>query len=296
MIRASRNPSARLLVATLVAGAMALAPGGIARADIKEACASAYEQGQLLRRENKLMLARAQLAICQQACPAELTGDCKRWSDEIDAISPSVILEAQDKNGRRLDDVRVALDGKPFAARLDGAPIMVDPGTHTFRFETAGAAAREQTVDLRAEEKSRRVSVAFPDVVGPEPAPAPRPAQPSPPRSAPAPDATSGMSVAAYALAATGVIGLGAGAVLGIKGHVERSDLESNCAPHCKQKDVDAIQREWTAGAVTAAAGVVLVGIAIGILVLKPGPSAAAQRTLVLQPSRGGQPSLGVRF
>lgn len=296
MVRVSRSQSARALVALLIGGAAALFPGGMARADIKEACASAYEQGQLLGRESKLVLARAQLAICQQACPAELTADCRRWSDEIDAISPSVILEARDKNGRRLDNVQVTLDGKPLAARLDGAPLMVDPGPHTFRFEVPGAAAREETVELGAADKGRRVSVAFPDVIAPEPPrapPTPRPLTPPTIRD----EATPGASVAAYALGAVGVLGLGTGAALTIKGHVERSELESECAPYCQRKDVDAIRREWTVGAVTAVAGVVLVGVAIGILVLKPGPSAPTPRALVLQPGRRrGPPSLGVSF
>jgi hypothetical protein len=285
-----------MLGALLIMALLAAFPARDARADIKEACASAYEQGQLLRRDGKLVLARAQLAICQQACPAELVSDCQRWTGEIDATSPSVILEARDKNGHRLSDVRVTLDGKPFVERLDGAAAMVDPGRHTFRFEIGGAAAREETLDLRAGEKARLVSLVFPDVIAPPPPP-PAIQPPALPRREPPPGAAPGVPPATYVLAAAGVVGLGAGATLGIKGHVERSELESECAPYCKRADVDAIRREWVIGGIAAAAGAALLGVALGLLLVKPGPAAPASRALVLRPGRGGRAaSLGVSF
>ena len=54
-------------------------PGTGARAADKVRCAAAYEQGQQLRRQDKLSASRSQLQVCEQTCPKALAADCTRW-------------------------------------------------------------------------------------------------------------------------------------------------------------------------------------------------------------------------
>src|SRR5262245_9551292 len=117
---------ATLVVAALL---MTAADQGEARADTqKEACATAYEQAQRLYRDGRYGLARSQLAICTQTCPTALASDCERWSREVDDAMASVVLVARDRQGKPLTEVRVRLDDQPLVERLDGHPVLVEPG------------------------------------------------------------------------------------------------------------------------------------------------------------------------
>ena len=51
----------------------------------------------------------------------------------------SVVPAAKDKKGRDIVDVKVSIDGKVVTETLDGKALPVDPGVHTFRFETKNA-------------------------------------------------------------------------------------------------------------------------------------------------------------
>jgi hypothetical protein len=69
-------------------------------------------------------------------------------------------------------------------------------------------------------------------------------------------------------LGGLGLAALSAGAVLGIKGQLDRTHLVNTCAPHCSQASVNAISQEWTIGAVAGVAGgaLALAGVVWGAL------------------------------
>jgi hypothetical protein len=61
----------------------------------------------------------------------------------------------------------VSVDGEALVNSLDGKSVMVDPGPHTFKFETAGAKSVSSTAVIREGEKTRVIAIVFDDIGGP---------------------------------------------------------------------------------------------------------------------------------
>src|SRR5580700_11387275 len=84
-------------------------------------CAAAYEQGQRLRRQGQLREARAQLQLCaRDLCNRAIKQDCVQWVGELDRAIRTLVLRAQDADGKDVSEVQVSMDGKPLVERLDG--------------------------------------------------------------------------------------------------------------------------------------------------------------------------------
>ncbi|MGK4005155.1 hypothetical protein WMF31_21180 [Sorangium sp. So ce1036] len=227
------------MVATLLTGSRARAQG------IGEACASSYEQAQQLRRDRAFLRSRAELRACVSACPATLAADCNVWLEMIERDMPSVALSATSADGRAPGRVRVFLDGALLVEAIPEAPVEVDPGRHTLTFEDAAGARVVAVVTVSPGDKALPIAVRFP-------------------RAAPPPEIAGAARVRRrwpLVLVGGGAVALAAGAVLGIKGHIERSDLVSaRCAPRCPADEVDAIDTLWKAGAISAGLGLVAAG------------------------------------
>jgi hypothetical protein len=238
----------RLLAA--FAAAVTLLAGPRARAQgVGETCAASYEQAQQLVRDRALLRARAELRVCVSSCPAELARDCQRWSEQVERDVPSVALSATSADGHAPGRVRVLLDGAPLVDALPKDPIELDPGRHTLTFEDAAGTRVVTVVTVPPGDKALPIAVRFP-------APAPAPARPA--AGADAPPVRQRWPLV---LAGAGVVGLGVGAFLGIKGHLDRSELRRRCAPGCTADEVDAIDTVWKAGAISAGAGLVAAGV-----------------------------------
>jgi hypothetical protein len=74
---------------------------------------------------------------------------------------PTVVFGAHDKQNRDLFDVEVSMDGEPLVKKLDGKSVTVDPGKHTFRFETAGLPPVEEVALIKEGERARVINVTF---------------------------------------------------------------------------------------------------------------------------------------
>jgi len=211
----------------------------------KQACADAYDNSQLLRDRRQLALARAQLVVCQHACPPKLAADCDAWLGEIDRRMPTVELVAVDAAGHAVEG-QVSVDGNR-AQPLPVPLLRLEPGKHAFRFvRGADGAVVEQTELLSEGDKPRRLTATF------------------------APIETTGTSAsdaAAVSLAAIGGAALVVAAALGIKGQVDRSALY-DCRPRCAQEDVDAVATTWTAAGIVAAVGGAALGGALLVWLL----------------------------
>jgi hypothetical protein len=267
-----------------------------ARADDKQICVAASEKGQQLRSSGKLVDAREQFNLCGRTeCPKLIQQDCTQWMSEVLASLPSVVPGAKDRKGRDIVDARLTIDGKVATETLDGKPIVVDPGVHTFVFETKGAGAappvKEQVV-VKPGEKNRIVSVTIAtgdDGAAPVAALAPE---------RPADGSKSSPPIAAYVVGGLGIVALGAAGVMGLLANSDAHDLRSTCAPNCKQSDVDAIQTRYTIGGVTAGVGGAL--LVTGIVLFFVHGSGSSQTgssapALGLQPLAGGSAAL-LRF
>jgi len=233
--------------------------------DARQDCVDAHLRTQRERRTGQLRAARDDASSCgTAACPPLIAGDCADWKRELDAILPSVVLEARTPDGREAVDVRVTMDGKPLLERLDGAAHDVDPGPHSFRFELGGKATVVQTVVLREGEQRRRIRADFA-------------AAPSPPPRAPEP-ATRPIPTLTYVLAGAGVAALGGFIGLGLYGNARKSDLET-CGPTksrpstCSRDDVDATRRVYILADVSLGISVVALGAALAVYLARPAAS-----------------------
>jgi hypothetical protein len=212
---------------TFAASAIALTAGVIAlpaRAD-EAACIAASEQALSLRQQGKLHDALTQLAICAEAsCSAEVKAECTARIGAIDAAMPTLVLVAKDGTGNDLSDVRVTMDAAPLAARLDGRPLAIDPGEHSFTFETPGAAPVEKKLVLREGERDRLETI----TIG-----APPPAS-SPPVASPASSAPHGVwgtqKTLAVVSGGVGVIGVGLGIWFGAFAASSQSKEQRDCS------------------------------------------------------------------
>jgi hypothetical protein len=174
------------------------------RAAHKAACAVAYEKAQEARVDNRLREAKKHLAICAQSqCPAFIRADCAEWFEEVDQAVPSVVFSAVDATGAETGDVRVTIDGALYSERLDGAPLELDPGEHTCRFEHGDDPPIEQKTLIRAGERNRSIQISWfagkPNDWGPQTEAAPGPLRPY---------AYVAGGVAAAALVSFGVFGI----------------------------------------------------------------------------------------
>lgn len=289
-----RSPA--LVLGVLVAFEVtALSP--VARAT-KSACARAYEQAQVQRKDGKLREARKTLITCAQAsCPGFIRSACSRWTSEVDAVIPTVVFSAKDAKGNDLTDVTVDFDGKKLTDKLTGLAIAVDPGQHTLRFEHTGDDPVEQSILITEGEKARVVKVTFghASVSGVKPPP-------------PAGDhggtkVSKGKRTVAYVLGGVGVLGLASFAYFGLKGKSDESTVRnSGCAPNCSSAQVDPIKTKYLIADISLGVGVVSLGLATYFFLTsskKTHPQAEGARRLhfdVVGSSKGTLATLSGRF
>jgi hypothetical protein len=203
--------------ALLSAGAGALWPS-TGLADVK-ACIDAALDGQKLRDAGAYRRAREQFIACAaDPCPGEVRKGCVGWLAEVEKLMPTVVFGAR-AHGKEVADVRVAVDGEAVVERIDGKPIVLDPGEHHFRFERAGEVPIDETAVLRAGEKERPIGAQFGTESSIQPSRSLRPPSLNEARPPPALKEPTART-AAYALAALGFASLAAGAALDISGYV----------------------------------------------------------------------------
>jgi hypothetical protein len=269
-----------------------------ARADEKEACVAASDQGQTLRDEGKLRAARTQMALCaRDVCPSIVRRDCEKWLSDIDAMQPTVVLGARDPKGNDVTGTRVLLDGVVLAGRLDGKPIAIDPGEHTFRYEAPGAAPVEQRAVMRVGEKNRILTaVVMPLPLSASTAVAP---PPSTPAEAEVPSSHAPLPVVSIALASVAVVAGASFAYFGLSGTSDVSHLRATCAPDCAQSDVDSARTKLIVSDVALGVGLVSLAGAAWFYFHRapaaPPPQAAIQADVAPRPG-GGVATLTARF
>jgi hypothetical protein len=162
--------------------------------------------------------------------------DCTQQLDDLDRAQPTIVFDAKDEGDRDLTEVKVQIDGGPFADRLDGIALAADPGEHTFTFEAPGRPVVTQRFVLREGEKGRRERIVL---AGASPAAttgatAPRAAL----RLTPGPgsrglsEGIDAQRVFALAAGGVGLVGIGAGAVLALLAKSKSDDANAVCPSH----------------------------------------------------------------
>jgi hypothetical protein len=251
-----------------------LAASAVARADDKDACASASEQAQQLRARGKLIEAREQLLLCsRRACPGVVKDDCEHVLGDVEASLPSVVVSAKDPDNNDTVAVRVLLDGAPLADTLSGLAIPLDPGVHNLRFELAGAKPVEQRVVVHEAEKNRTITVTFESLTPRVTHPVDAPRAPDVPPRATAKRAPSPLATIFATLSAVGV---GAFGYFQIRALVDASHLRSTCAPSCAQGDVDGVSNEVVGAHVSIIAALAFGAAATWFFLSPPRPTAGS--------------------
>jgi hypothetical protein len=280
----------RSLIGAAVLG-LAPWPAGSALADEKKVCLDSYVDAQKLKQKASLIAARKSLILCSRdACPSSIRSECVQWLKEVDQSLPTVVLLAKDAGGRDLLDVRVTVDGEPFAERADGKPVPIDPGPRVFRFEAPGFEPVEAQHVIRASVKDLVISVEFQPVAGADSAD--EPAAPSPttlPESDTGPSRPTPPMV--YVLGGLGVVGMAGFGTFVWRFDGQRSDLEA-CKPFCAGEDIDAADTSRKIAFVSLGVGVVALGAATALYLTRPekDASVATYRGLLFDavPTSGG--------
>lgn len=125
-------------------------------------CIAANDKAITLRDEHHLIEARAAFLTCASAsCPAEVRDECAGRVADVNNALPTIVFEAKDGAGNDLAAVTVTMDGQPFVGTLQGDTVPVDPGTHTFVFETAGQAPQTRQLLVFEGAKGRHELITF---------------------------------------------------------------------------------------------------------------------------------------
>jgi hypothetical protein len=243
----------KLAAVTTVFATFAVETPAFAGPEDREQCAAAAEDAQKLRDEGKYRRAREPMLVCaRDVCPGPIKSDCGKWLTDVDRDAPTVVFGAKDSKGD-LADVKVTMDGVSVQDRLDGKPVLVDSGEHTFKFETKDGQVQEQKVVLRAAEKARPIIVTFGGGT-------PSNTTPNNPNANGDQGGGGGSLALPIALGVVAVAGLTSFAVFGLIGKGDVDDLQK-CKPNCKPDDVDSARSKLIIADISLGVGVVAAAV-----------------------------------
>ncbi len=270
---------------------LALAADGETRSEAeRQACLVAHGETQAQRNKGLVVSARdAARACAAPICPNLLRTDCVQWLADIDRSVPSVIFEVKTDEGD-VSNVRVSVDDKLVAEKLDGKAIELDPGLHTFLFEHEGYPAQTQKIVIVESMKHRLVSVVFTDSQSGKPSTGqPEPVKDAVYTSRPPPkNVHRPIPVATYALGGLALGLTGGFFVLRQQALSNKSDLETSCAPFCEANDTDAVHRRLTVAYSVLAGATASAGAAVIYYLFRPEVPKQTPTVAISPANRGG--------
>jgi hypothetical protein len=303
----TRKGSSFRALGAVAAGAWLAGTSVTARAQgPSDQCFSAPLDGQRLQKAGKLLDSRARFAACsRKKCPAKIVEACVRWSSEVDAAIPSVVLAARDARGNDLTDLRVSIDGN---AALDLSPLAIelDPGPHSCVFQRAGAADVKEQAVLHEGEKNREVLARFrpteaslPEAgasraeSAPTPQTTSRPAPPAAPAEAePNDDAPSAptpsdrpVPAAAWVLGGAGalaIVGFAAFAGIGLS-----TRANDHCDVGCPPSEYDTVTTDLRVADASLAVGILALGTAAVLYLARPAVRRSTGAWIDVRPTVG---------
>ena len=243
--------SSRIAPFTVVFALATVCRSATAAAPSMNECIAANERSIVLRNSHELQAARSEALVCAAAgCPAEVREACDSRVKDINGATPTIVFEAADTSGMNASDVAVAIDGRPFASRLDGTAIAADPGEHVFVFSAPLHPMVERRLVLYEGVKNRHerielgaLSTAHGEAVTPADL---RPN--SQDVTSPNSRGLASRKVAAITLASVGVLGLGVGAAFGASTLSAWSDAKGACGAggpsHCVTSNPTSVTSE----------------------------------------------------
>jgi hypothetical protein len=282
----------------LFAGAAALALAATpawsqaARPRDEEACQATLKDAKAKEQDGALQTAKTLLRTCaMNPCSAFVRQQCANRYNKLDMDTPTVVLVVTDAAGGSRSDVQVRVDGEPFASKIEGSSLPIDPGMHDFSFIVDGHVFATQKILIVQGQRNRFITatigkgghgaVASEEAAGPatdeEAATAPakrRKASKAEADNAPATEASTKAEAAAdetksaeetappkprrllpYILTGVGAVALGAGGVITIWGRKDNNNL-SACAPNCADSTLQHIRKVYQGADIAIGVGV----------------------------------------
>jgi hypothetical protein len=231
--------------------------------DATKSCVQAYESAQEDRKAERLLKARDELQACAApSCPSIVQTDCTNWLGQVVDAVPAVVFSAR-KGTEEVFDVSVSMDGKPIAAQLDGKPVEVDPGLHTFVFTHPGATPIEKKTIVASGGKSQLIAVSWAAPVSNVGA--------APLATAEAPvEKYRPVPPLFYVLGGTAVVGFGTFAIVGLTAESTKSDLEK-CNPRCASaSEVSSLKTRFLVADIAVGVGAAAAAGALVAFIARP--------------------------
>lgn len=257
-----------IMLALLLALVSIARPAG---ANAKAACAKAYEASQEQRGSGKLLAAKESLVTCSQAaCPSFIKKDCSKWLAEVEGSIPTVVFSAK-FGTEELGDVKVSEGDKVLSETLDGKALPLDPGTHTFVFESAKHGVKELKFVVKEGAKAQQIQLEY-EVPKTDATPA---AGADAGATGVSTDQVKSGKTLAYVLLGVGAVGLGGFAYFGLSGKSDRDKLECADSKTCSDSELDPIQKKYLYADIALGVGIVSLGVGTYLL-LAPGKKSEA--------------------
>lgn len=252
-----------VLLATCV---VVLVPASVsAAAPTKAACVEAYEQTQVSMRRGQLLAARDSLVVClDAACPKPLRSDCADWLKDIDARTPTVVVEWLG-DPAIVRQTRLSIDGRTREGASEGRAVELDPGRHIVRAEREGAPPIVVEVIVHEGEKLKPVRI---DVDPPAAPAAPLPLV-LPPEPPPPPVTHRPVPWFVYATAGLGVLAAGGFTAFAVAGTSGKSDLEP-CRPECSANEISDVRSKFVTADVFLGISIVALGASAILYLTRP--------------------------
>jgi len=228
----------------LACSALPLIHAGTARADAKAECIAANDQANTLRQQGKLREAKAKYLVCADSnCPKVVRDECVERVGAMDASIPTVVIAVVDANGNDVTRGKVSIDGEKVSDSVDGRAEPVDPGEHRLLFEGDDGQRAELAFVARQGEKNRTLKITLEAPAEAATAPTSKPpTKPSIERPAQSADSSNTLG---WVFGGIGVVALGSFSYFALAGKSEENDLESRCAPRCKQSEADSLHQKY---------------------------------------------------
>jgi hypothetical protein len=262
------RPAPRAFAITSI-GSFLLTMSVVARAQVPDASCEAVEQTEAMRNEGQYRKARERLLECVNAqCGGDVRRRCATTLQKLDAVTPSIVVRAEDPTGNDTTDVAVSLDDERLVSSLDGMAIPVDPGEHRFVFTRTGHTPVVQTLTIAEGEKFRAIDV----VIGAPPTLA------LPPASAAAANQSGSTErlVASGTLIGVGLVGVASFTWLGLRAR-SGEDVLQRCDPTCSEGRVDSVETRYLLANVSLGVGVAALGVATYLLLSGPSSDDVAE-------------------
>ena len=238
----------------------------LAQGDDQAACDAAFSASDVALKDRKLIEARDQLRVCARTLCGSMSSDCSKQLATTEARVPAVVLRAEVAG--QTADASVLVDGKPLVGRLDGRSTDVDPGAHTFTFVLTDGRKKDVAFTVSESEKGQKILATFePRAAGPvvdEPAPVSQPSSRSP------------LKMVGYVAGAAGIVGLGVGAIFGLRASGKKSDANCDAANLCDAGPLADARSAATVSTIGFVAGGVLLAGGVALVILAPSSASSS--------------------